>query len=230
MNHGDCACCVRVQQLEAEKAALIQQVADLEHSATRDGLTGLYRRNHADRILQSLLQGCDSGETTRIAATFIDLDHFKMINDTYGHPIGDLVLMRVGRVLQSSVRDVDVLSRSRLENTGNSPGRRRKVAGIKERRGGEEFLVYFLNVQDATKKADALREEIAGLRFRGFSELRVKASIGISEMVLVGDTIADDQLSSLVQRADTALYAAKEAGRNQVVHFRDLVARQRHVA
>jgi len=121
-----------------------------------------------------------------------DLDNFKSINDTYGHTAGDKVLKAVGSFLQKSVRDVDSVGRY----------------------GGEEFIMFLpeTNADAAFVLADRLRKGVAEIKVGNLPPVTI--SLGIATFPNDGKILDD-----LLQRADAALYAAKENGRNQVVAF-----------
>jgi diguanylate cyclase (GGDEF)-like protein len=124
----------------------------------------------------------------------LDLDHFKTVNDTYGHQAGDAVLAEFARVLQRAARTVDVVARY----------------------GGEEFMVALpeTTYQGAVAFAERLRESIETHLFRANdAPVRLTASIGIATFPAPGV----DGLDSLLASADAALYRAKQDGRNRVV-------------
>lgn len=164
--------------------------AYLVRRANIDGLTDLYNRQYIQEICERLL-----AENKEIVFLLLDIDYFKTINDTYGHPFGDQVLKRFSLCLRSVVKDKGVVGRI----------------------GGEEFAVLLSNVSinEAIKVADELQREIRSLYIwnKGEQEsIRLTASIGMaanhSEELLY---------TSLFKRADEALYQAKNQGRNQIV-------------
>jgi diguanylate cyclase (GGDEF)-like protein len=175
-----------------ENARLFSQVRQL---ATIDGLTGLYNRNHF------------FGEATKqfrvaqrygrpFAAIMVDIDHFKRINDTHGHPVGDEVIRVVADRLRQAARDSDVLGRY----------------------GGEEFaLVTPETGASATKLAERLREIVCAEPVpTKVGPLHVTISVGMAYLDRVGGVQQGPQLGQLLARADAALYEAKQAGRNRV--------------
>lgn len=128
---------------------------------------------------------------SQTALIMLDLDHFKRINDNYGHPIGDLVLKAVVAIGQSQLRDSDLIGRL----------------------GGEEFAVLLprTNAVDAMMVAERMRQAIMAMQIKAEKAvLSVTASFGVTTIR------ADDSMVSLIKRADEALSAAKNAGRNQV--------------
>ncbi|RME24721.1 MAG: sensor domain-containing diguanylate cyclase [Deltaproteobacteria bacterium] len=189
------------QQLEtfANVARLVlvnaMQYEKLERMATTDALTGLLNRRRFFEILDE-----ETAKALRyerpLGLIMCDVDHFKSINDTYGHPMGDEVLKRVARVLGQEARATD------------------RVCRI----GGEEFAVVLpeTDYTGAAHLAERFRQEIAAQRFtHEGKEFSVTLSLGIC--VLPEHATHKEQL---VQRADLALYQAKHGGRNRVVVYR----------
>ena len=123
----------------------------------------------------------------------VDIDHFKTINDRYGHQAGDSVLMTLARLLLQNVRAADVCGRY----------------------GGEEFLLLLPKAGSGTAQelAERLRRQIQGLELAELQGSRVTASFGVAELDLEGPAISADHL---LRRADEALYEAKRLGRNRV--------------
>jgi diguanylate cyclase (GGDEF)-like protein/PAS domain S-box-containing protein len=166
----------------------LQRVASL---ASRDPLTGLFNRRRLEEELSSQLASSRRYGTTG-ALLVLDLDHFKPVNDTFGHQAGDLVLKAVGDVLRSSTRETDVPARF----------------------GGDEFVVLLPHADagGAQVCAGKLLERIGGLstEFRN-DRIRVGVSIGVALFPDHGSTPEE-----LFAAADQALYRAKEAGRNRI--------------
>jgi len=189
----------RIGMLVYQAAAHILNIRLLEESRTQaatDGLTGLpNRRSFVDK-LEEMLQRSDRFGTP-VSLLMLDVDHFKSVNDTYGHPVGDQVLQKLAELLAGSVRDtVDMAARY----------------------GGEEFTVLLENTshEGAVNLAERLREALAAETFvhvEGSNTIpfRVTMSLGVATSGEGGEP------AELVERADQALYAAKEGGRNQVV-------------
>jgi diguanylate cyclase (GGDEF)-like protein len=159
----------------------------LYERAVHDPLTGLFSRGYLQEVLPSLCPADDGGAAPRPAALMIDLDHFKLINDTHGHGTGDLVLQGVARRILESTRDGDVAVRF----------------------GGEEFLVL---LPGASLRQAALVAE----RVRAAVEGDVGAGVAVTVSVGVARQRAKESCEALVKRADEALYRAKEQGRNRV--------------
>ena len=176
---------------QREAQALEQARADAEHLARTDALTGVYNRRHLNEVLDTAL--ADSASSTRPPAlALLDVDHFKRINDTYGHAAGDAVLIAVARRIAGSVRTSDCVARW----------------------GGEEFCVLLERIPDE----ETLREIADGLRLRIEAEPVEIEGVDVTVTVSVGAAWAHADLAEaddLVDAADRALYAAKRRGRNQ---------------
>lgn len=193
------------QTLEAQLSALSRQVAALSaetvnlrsrldvttEEALRDPLTGAYNRLAYDRraALEVSRWRSDGGHLAMIVC---DIDHFKRINDTFGHTAGDKVLKEIARVLQEQLRSADFVARY----------------------GGEEFVVLLngATAQAALQVAEKLRRSVKATPFRSRGE-RVSVTLSCGVAAFEGD----DTLESVFERADAALYAAKEAGRDRCV-------------
>lgn len=192
------------QELAARSRTLIRhkRYADflrdrLDHSlemAVTDPLTGLHNRRYMTGQLETLVAHAARGGAPA-AALVLDIDHFKAINDTFGHDCGDEVLREFAVRLATNVRAVDLPCRF----------------------GGEEFVVIMPEtaVEDAHRIAERIRGYVASAPFKvldGREELQVTVSIGVAGTQGAGDTA-----EALLKRADAALYDAKQAGRNRVI-------------
>ncbi|WP_437882018.1 GGDEF domain-containing protein [Pseudomonas sp. LRF_L74] len=177
------------------RAQLEAQAALHEKLSLTDGLTGLHNRLHAERKLKEEWYQASRTQSP-LSALLIDIDHFKTINDTYGHPFGDECLARVAKSLQAGAsRESDFVSRF----------------------GGEEFLVLLPNtpLNYATMIAERIRELVENLRIQyGENSVSLSCSIGVATAIL---THEEEASSMLVSQADKALYQAKQNGRNRVV-------------
>lgn len=170
---------------------------NLDHSlelAVTDQLTGLHNRRYMVGQLEALVRRAVHGGDP-VASLLIDIDHFKKINDGYGHDVGDEVLREFAVRLASNVRAIDLPCRY----------------------GGEEFVVVMpdTRLEDAERIAERIRLHVAGSPFRvmGGSELlTVTISIGVAATLGEGD-----KPEALLKRADEAVYEAKASGRNKVV-------------
>ena len=179
----------QVRQERRELLATIEQISQLMR---RDTLTGLYNRQY----MQSLLEReCERQDRSGfgLCVAMIDLDHFKNINDTLGHQVGDEALAGFAHAAQESLRKLDVIGRW----------------------GGEEFLVLLVDTEpgwQGSLAVERLREHLASQRISlGAPELRLTFSAGLA-LRKTGETTAQ-----VLERADRALYAAKAQGRNRSV-------------
>lgn len=181
----------------AEQLALSLTNLRLQESlrlqAIRDPLTGIYNRRYMQEALDREIKRV--GRTRQsLSLIMLDIDHFKTVNDTYGHPAGDTLLRKLAEVVQGQIRGEDVACRY----------------------GGEEFAIILPNssLDSARRCAERIREELRGLtvEHRGQSLGRITLSLGVAGFPDHGPTA-----EALVQAADTALYQAKRAGRDQVV-------------
>jgi len=163
----------------------------LSHQATHDALTGLINRVEFDARVEQAIHSTSKSEKQHTLC-YIDLDQFKVVNDTCGHPAGDDLLIQITRQLRSCLRESDVLARL----------------------GGDEFGILLLGcpLNEAERITEAMRESVESFRFRyDNKEFRIGTSIGVVP-------IADNQttLTELMKAADLACYVAKGQGRNRV--------------
>lgn len=172
---------------------LVATLKEVRAVSLRDPLTGAYNRRHFDEALVIEVAGaCRHG--VPLAAVMIDLDHFKNVNDDYGHSAGDFVLQAVVRTLVCEIRTEDILARY----------------------GGEEFVVLLrsTSTDEAVTLAERLRRTVADLRVTVANEtLQVTLSIGVASL----DECSERTGEQLLRLADERLYAAKAGGRNQVM-------------
>jgi len=165
------------------------------HAAVTDPLTGLYNRRYVDAHLERLAEQSQQSRQ-ELAVMMLDIDHFKAINDTYGHAAGDQTLVQLADRLQRNLRTIDLVARV----------------------GGEEFLVAMPRTTklQARIAADRLRRLVNERPFVLSKDKRldITASVGVATTGL--GKCDGDQLHQVCARADAALYAAKSAGRNQV--------------
>lgn len=170
---------------------LLTRLLDARHDSLRDALTGLANRRSAEARLGMLIAQARRRDEPLSVVT-LDLDHFKRVNDTWGHACGDLVLAATGAVLLAEIRSSDVAARF----------------------GGEEFLMVlpFTNEAYALHVAERVRERIAHMSVDSpDGPIRVTASLGIATLG------PDESMESMLERADAALYRAKREGRNRCV-------------
>lgn len=171
---------------------LRDQIEESFELAVTDGLTGLHNRRYMEIHLATLV--CDAVRTGRELSVLItDIDHFKAVNDTYGHDVGDFVLKSVAERLRRNTRGADLACRM----------------------GGEEFLLIMPDtpLSGAYQIGERIRTRIASEAFQTpqGTRIRVTSSVGIA--TLEGE---NDTPESILKRADNALYAAKRRGRNRI--------------
>ncbi len=163
----------------------------LHHQASHDELTGLYNRRVFEQRLKELLLDAREEENEHVLC-YLDLDQFKVVNDTFGHMAGDELLRQLSNELANSVRESDLLARL----------------------GGDEFGILLENceLEQAVKLADSIRENIKNYRFVWENRVfEVGVSIGV---VAINKT--SKKLSDILSAADLACYAAKDRGRNRI--------------
>lgn len=184
------------KKVEERTEELNEANKKLHEIAIRDVLTGLYNRRYLmERFGQELDRAKRYGNS--LYAVLLDIDHFKQVNDTWGHDAGDLILKNVAALLEETVRDSDILGRY----------------------GGEEFCIIIPNVDEngVSVLLERLREKMAAQKHAyGEEKLRITCSFGVAALE---KDIAD--VDSLLKLSDLALYQAKEAGRNRVSFYRN---------
>ncbi|MBN2895778.1 MAG: GGDEF domain-containing protein [Campylobacterales bacterium] len=174
-----------------ESRILMDQLRD---SSLRDGLTGLYNRRFLEEFIDKLMHQA-MRENVRYSILMIDIDYFKLVNDTYGHDVGDIVIKGLAAILQSHIRASDLAIRY----------------------GGEEFTILLHNAtpQGAMEVAAKIQHSFNSTKFHvGVEVLQKTLSIGVA-------CFPTDEVSiwKVIKYADTALYEAKHTGRNKVVRF-----------
>jgi len=159
----------------------------LEYLATTDGLTGLCNRLRIENKVNEEMERAERYKRS-LSVILLDIDHFKSVNDDYGHHIGDAVLREFSSIIKDGIRKVDAVGRW----------------------GGEEFLIILpeTNIKEAENIAEQIRRKIENHIFTVVKH--ITSSFGVSEY------IQGDNSQSTINRADKALYKAKECGRNQI--------------
>lgn len=182
------------QQLEKVQRELITQKKLLEEISITDELTGLHNRRYLNSVLEHEFQR-SARHSSELTCLLFDLDHFKQVNDNYGHEFGDNVLRAFGNILKTSLRKGDFAFRF----------------------GGEEFLILLplTNLKGAQQAAEKIRLRTEAANNTGIN-LSITVSVGISSLKDHAVKSCDD----LINFADRALYKAKDNGRNQVVVYR----------
>jgi len=165
----------------------------LEHQSIRDGLTDLFNRHFMEISLDREVRRA-ARNRAELSVLMLDVDHFKLFNDSFGHEAGDSALRGVADIFRQSVRAEDIICRY----------------------GGEEFVIILPETDQhaALERAEAIREQVSrmSIRFRGEALGQFTISIGLATYPKSGETLGE-----LLRSSDRALYAAKHGGRNQVV-------------
>jgi len=174
----------------------------LQYENVTDHLIGIHNRRYLDRRTDEEISRARRYDT-QLSLLLLDIDHFKIVNDNYGHQIGDRVLMSLGQMLFREVRDTDIVARY----------------------GGEEIAVLApqTSVASAIELAERLRRSVEKSIMVPANEYEKRQAITITVSIGVAGLdkeIVDHQ--SLIHRADKALYGAKQQGRNRVVDFDSL--------
>jgi diguanylate cyclase (GGDEF)-like protein len=173
-----------------EVLAIVRDFTDQRHAekmAETDPLTNIYNRRKFSRFLDQEIQRVERYDRP-LSIALLDIDHFKRVNDTYGHDTGDYVLRRITELIKENIRITDILARY----------------------GGEEFVVILpeTDVKGTNRQIERMRKTIEKTSFDGVGNLTISA--GITSYT------GGDSCKSMVTRADKALYLAKEDGRNRV--------------
>jgi|GEM_PF-2748226 len=164
---------------------------ELERLATRDSLTDLFNRRFFMQSLSTEFKRSLRYKTD-LSLLMMDIDHFKNINDTFGHLVGDRVISSIAKTILEETRSTDISGRY----------------------GGEEFCIMLpmTKISNAMIIAEKLRKAISHIEFSDLPELRIRCSIGISEL-----TANDPDNLAIIRRADEALYEAKNSGRDRCI-------------
>lgn len=180
---------IYVNNYDNERKRVWQYTMLLEEMAITDGLTGVFNHSYSQRLLEERIE-----ESLRykknLSIIMVDIDHFKNINDSFGHEIGNQVLVKAAAVMSATVRSTDIVGRY----------------------GGEEFLIICPEtaLEDAGTLAERLRTEIGNHDYASGSSITISAGVAALNLKSAADAI------SLIELADDALYAAKRDGRNCV--------------
>jgi len=179
------------RELENEIQQRLKLEMTLKELAATDPLTGLYNRREYEMLFTHEMERARRTNTI-LSICIVDLDHFKKVNDTYGHGTGDDVLRRVAKLCRENVRTIDIIGRL----------------------GGEEFVILLPDtaIENAAIIGKRLLEALAATDIdTGEHTIKITATIGISQLLP-----NDADFSAIIQRADAALYRGKAAGRNRV--------------
>lgn len=191
----------QLEKAKQEGNELRQKLEEAEREATRDVLTGLYNRKYFNKAIQAL-QDHYKKEGAPFTVIMMDIDHFKKINDTHGHKVGDSVIEFMGQTITGSVKGRDVPARY----------------------GGEEFIILLPATPfvGTCKLAESLRQQISS---KALKVTKTQTTIGVVTVSCgVAEMREDDTVDTVVDRADKALYLAKRSGRNRVMTEKDLPA------
>jgi diguanylate cyclase (GGDEF)-like protein len=187
----------QIEQIEKQRNQLQKDEIQLKNLSNRDSLTALYNRRYMELSLDKEIEKASKNKQS-LGIIMVDVDHFKTINDTMGHAVGDCVLNQVASIL--------------LEN--------KKSSDIACRFGGDEFVLILPGcaLEEALKRAEDIRQIIEKTDFKagGKTAKRITLSFGVSTLPDHGKTREE-----LLRSADNAMYSAKEAGRNRVVSASD---------
>ncbi|MDQ0090989.1 diguanylate cyclase (GGDEF)-like protein/PAS domain S-box-containing protein [Paenibacillus anaericanus] len=179
-------------EIEQKQQELMELNANLVNLSITDKLTGLKnRRFFEEKLEDQMILYSQIGQP--FSLYIIDIDHFKTVNDTWGHPMGDSVLAKLAEILQSHVRKEDIVARY----------------------GGEEFVLILpdMDAIESKIRAEELRLAVA---HSTWETGQITVSIGIATFIQM------DSDTTLLKKADLALYTSKENGRNRVTHFMDM--------
>ncbi len=165
-----------------------EEIQELEEKASLDHLTGLFNRRKLDEILTQEIQ-LSNTVNSPLSIIFLDIDHFKKVNDTLGHDVGDIVLIQLADILTSHIRRGDFVARW----------------------GGEEFLIALQSTttKEAGHLAEKVRQAVETFTFEKAD--KVSISLGVTQL------LNGENKNSFIRRVDEALYKAKSGGRNMVV-------------
>ncbi len=184
----------RIESLSNQVENLREELQTVKEESMRDGLTGVYNRRAFDHHIQTLV---DQHLVNRksFAILLLDIDDFKRINDTYGHPVGDRVLLALAMACRQMIRSDDFLARY----------------------GGEEFAILLPGAsrRNAVKKARQICKSVAKTRY-SLDDNDDALTLSITVSIGVAECARQDDVDTLLAKADKALYSAKAAGKNRV--------------
>ena len=191
MRNRDASLKVAIFNLQKSNSRLLKRIKELEEQTSTDCLTGLNNRRNMEKIItREISRARRNGG--KLSILLLDFDHFKCVNDRYGHLVGDSALQELAKLILREIRNIDIAFRY----------------------GGEEFLIVFpdTNAIEAKTIAERLRKSTEKHAFAGAGEnFNCTISGGIAEIIL-----PDESQKSLIDRADKALYQSKQYGRNMI--------------
>ena len=182
---------IQQDELRMKNTQLEDMLTRVETLAIMDPLTGLFNRRRFESLMGNEFKR-SARYQSNLSCMLIDIDHFKTVNDTFGHQTGDIVLKEVASVIQNTLREVDTPARW----------------------GGEEFIVLSPNTsrENALKAAERILKAIAGHTYPSIGSHRITVSIGVAGI----PSPAIDTQEKLIHAADLAMYEAKRKGRNRI--------------
>jgi diguanylate cyclase len=185
----------RVAVSQAEIGRLREDLVRARSEAILDSLTGVLNRKGFDQRLKALLEQSMDGAGTSHCLVILDIDHFKKVNDTHGHLVGDSVIQALGEILRTSVTNPEFAA---------------------ARYGGEEFAILLprTSIEQSTHLAEAVRTRTKAMKLRNRSTQEILLSVTISGGV--AEMRHGDDAASLISRADAALYESKKGGRDRI--------------
>jgi diguanylate cyclase (GGDEF)-like protein len=186
------------EKVEQRTADLKEANNKLQLLSTMDPLTGIANRRHFEQVFSDTWE-LSKRKQSMISVIMCDIDLFKAVNDTYGHQVGDVVLVSVAQMIEQSLK---------------------RMTDIVARYGGEEFIIvmYDTDSDGAVALANTIQNNLKSNYFKSMQDKPVTLSFGISSCIVTKDLNSED----IVKQADIALYKAKENGRNTIVSFKDL--------
>ena len=187
-----------IDEIYAKNKLLTQMNERLQEQSITDSLTEVNNRRYFDEKIKEIYQNCIS-DGEEMGILMFDLDHFKRINDTYGHQYGDFILKEIANLISLRIKRSDVFSRY----------------------GGEEFIAALIdcNMENSKKIAESIRKQIESYPFMNNDEqIKITISIGVSHFNSqdYNELHTYPPIETLIQNADKALYKAKKSGRNRV--------------
>ena len=190
----------KLEKLSKKVNSLNVELEKAKEESVKDGLTGIYNRKAFDGYIRKLVER-NTVTKTPFSILLLDIDDFKKINDNFGHQTGDRVLVATAYKCREFIRSDDFLARY----------------------GGEEFVVVLpgASLRNAVKKGKLIRKEIAKARY-ALEEGKEDTIISITVSIGVSTHRKGDTVATVIERADKALYAAKEAGKNRVVSEKEI--------
>ena len=188
---GTIICAIEIFSDRRDRSALLSELERLRHEVLSDPLTGLGNRRYLDIMVESRLGAMREGAEP-FGLFMADIDHFKLVNDEYGHDVGDKVLAMVAATLNSAVRPLDAAARW----------------------GGEEFILICPKVADALQ---SIAERVRMMVEQSWVELEDGRTLSVTISVGAAKVAKGDSLETLVKRADARMYEAKNRGRNRCV-------------